>query len=91
LVLDLALVYLSPPFSNVVVSTDYQDGSTSSLGSKNGAHHDVLGFECGAFFNGMACLVINDIVKLFTIFLLGVPFALLLPFLPFLPFLQLGC
>jgi hypothetical protein len=90
LVLGLAFVYFSPPFSNVVASTNYQDGLTSSLGSKNGAHHDVSGSECSAFFYGMACLVINDIVKLFTFFLLGVPLALLLPFLPFLPFLQLG-
>jgi len=89
-VLGLALVYLFAPFSNVIASTDCQDGPISSLSNKNGAHCDVPNIECGAFFFSMACLIINDIVKLFMIFLLGVPLGLLLPFLPFLPFLQLG-
>jgi hypothetical protein len=50
LVLGSTFVYFSPPFSNVVASTGCQDGLTSSLGSKNGAHCDVPSSECGAFF-----------------------------------------
>jgi hypothetical protein len=76
-----------PPLFSVVVSTNCQARPTFSLGNKSGADMMFLVLGVVPFFGGMACLIINIIVRFFRFFLLVVLFALQLPFLPLFPFL----